>query len=408
MSTADSLVILPPKRRSNIPDLVNELAATLRGQQADKDAKARWEREHALDRERTAAQVDLYGAQRGSAVAQTDETRQKMSHAQAELLAKSFVEATYAPLIKAGKVAEATAAARQFTAHYPEAAVALRGHASGREATDADYTAQNTAKFTRDQTGIAAGGSQDAQARNLTTKLATGDQLTAQAFGDQRARQTTQPGLADAGTDYGKAVRVDAELAPTANARLQASTQIQIGRENNAAQLKAAGMRGSAVADRPSSAIEKRSLGFYLRAKDAVDQLESDYKGQPLHEKVGLKDAGGQLWASHAPNLLQPEENQLYRQAQRQFTEARLRKDSGAAIPEHEFVNDRKTYFAQPGDTPDVIARKRLARENLLASLKMESGRAYAEHYGDAEQGVVTTPDGKKWRAEGGRMVEVQ
>lgn len=42
MSTADSLVILPPKRRSNIPDLVNDLARTLRGQQAEKDEKARY------------------------------------------------------------------------------------------------------------------------------------------------------------------------------------------------------------------------------------------------------------------------------------------------------------------------------------------------------------------------------
>lgn len=41
MSTADSLVVVP-RRRSNIPDLVNELARTLRGQQAEKDEKARY------------------------------------------------------------------------------------------------------------------------------------------------------------------------------------------------------------------------------------------------------------------------------------------------------------------------------------------------------------------------------
>lgn len=36
MSTADSLVILPPKRRSKIPELIQQLTATLQGQQAQK------------------------------------------------------------------------------------------------------------------------------------------------------------------------------------------------------------------------------------------------------------------------------------------------------------------------------------------------------------------------------------
>lgn len=36
MSTADSLVILPPKRRSKIPELIQQLTATLQGQHAEK------------------------------------------------------------------------------------------------------------------------------------------------------------------------------------------------------------------------------------------------------------------------------------------------------------------------------------------------------------------------------------
>jgi hypothetical protein len=106
---------------------------------------------------------------------------------------------------------------------------------------------------------------------------------------------------------------------------------------------------------------------------------------------------------------MQPEDNQLYVQAQRQFTEARLRKDSGAAIPEHEFANDRKTYFAQPGDSPDVIERKKMARENLLRSLRMESGRAFNEYFGaeagDGGGGAGGPEVGATKRAANGRML---
>jgi len=144
---------------------------------------------------------------------------------------------------------------------------------------------------------------------------------------------------------------------------------------------------GQTKPTKPSSAIEKRAMNFYLRAKDAVDQLEKDYEGKPLHETVGNKGVVGQTWLKVAPNVVQPEENQLYIQAQRQFTEARLRKDSGAAIPEHEFENDRRTYFAQPGDSRDVIARKKAARENILNALKFEAGRAFSEYHGTDDGG---------------------
>lgn len=42
MSTADSLRILPPRRRSEVPDLINQLAQTLRGQQMQKEEQDRF------------------------------------------------------------------------------------------------------------------------------------------------------------------------------------------------------------------------------------------------------------------------------------------------------------------------------------------------------------------------------
>ena len=143
--------------------------------------------------------------------------------------------------------------------------------------------------------------------------------------------------------------------------------------------------------NQPSLGYEKRALGFFNRARQADTDLEE------IEAEIAGKSTLGQIWMNNAHNALQGNTEQKYMQAERAFTEARLRKDSGAAIPEHEFDNDRKTYFVQPGDTKEVVAQKRRARGALLASLSFESGRALPEFYGDEAGAMV---NGYRQRAE--------
>jgi hypothetical protein len=144
--------------------------------------------------------------------------------------------------------------------------------------------------------------------------------------------------------------------------------------------VEAASARATATATtKPASAAEKRTMNFYMRAAEADTELEK------LEESVKKKGLGGQVRLKFAPNWAQSDENQVYQQLQRQFTEARLRKDSGAAIPPHEYENDARTYFAQPGDSIEVLDRKREARKNLLSALKQEAGRAVPEFFGTEE-----------------------
>ncbi len=131
---------------------------------------------------------------------------------------------------------------------------------------------------------------------------------------------------------------------------------------------------------RPASGLERRTLAFFNRAQQADADLE---RLEPEIKKLGL---GGQMWMENAPNFAQSETGQQYTQAQRAFTEARLRKDSGAAIPDAEYTNDRKTYFPQPGDSADTLAQKQRARAAVLASLSFESGQALAEYVGSREE----------------------
>jgi hypothetical protein len=125
--------------------------------------------------------------------------------------------------------------------------------------------------------------------------------------------------------------------------------------------------------NKPPSEGERAAFGYYTRALDAHQALEG------MEEQMASKGVMEQLGYNYLPNMAQSEENQLYRQAQRQFTEARLRKDSGAAIAASEYANDEKTYFPQPGDTKAVLERKRQARTMVLRSLKDQAGRAYRE-----------------------------
>jgi len=131
---------------------------------------------------------------------------------------------------------------------------------------------------------------------------------------------------------------------------------------------------------KPATGLEKRALNFFNRAQQADTDLET------MEEEIQKMNLGGQTWMSVMPNFLQSGLGQRYTQAQRAFTEARLRKDSGAAIPENEFESDRKTYFVQPGDDLETQEQKRRARATMLASLGFESGQALGEFLGDSEE----------------------
>lgn len=77
-----------------------------------------------------------------------------------------------------------------------------------------------------------------------------------------------------------------------------------------------------------------------------------------------------QIAASSVPNYLKSSEQQQIEQAQRNFINAVLRKESGAAIADSEFDNARKQYFPQPGDSAQVIANKKANRESALNGMK--------------------------------------
>jgi len=135
-------------------------------------------------------------------------------------------------------------------------------------------------------------------------------------------------------------------------------------------------------AGKPATGQQRKALGFFNRAKEAGEIASSLEEGKTI-SPAAIK------YTPELLNFLRSSPDQAYIQAQRAFTEARLRKDSGAAVPKHEYETDAVTYFAQPGDDEATKAQKRAGRNAILASIGFESGDALREFYGDEAEGMI-------------------
>lgn len=90
------------------------------------------------------------------------------------------------------------------------------------------------------------------------------------------------------------------------------------------------------------------------------------------------------------------------RQAQREFVNSVLRRESGAVISDDEFASAAQQYFPQPGDNAAVIEQKRAARQRALDGVINASQGAYEEWYPDAP---VTLPGPAQRGSGAGAMV---
>ncbi len=123
---------------------------------------------------------------------------------------------------------------------------------------------------------------------------------------------------------------------------------------------------------------EKKAAGFLARMERAESILQ-DPKLQadqvlPLGEATlrGAPLTGGKL----APYGMS-QNRQLVRQAQEDWVRAKLRPESGAAIPNDEMEREIQLYFPQPGEnSPAIIQQKAQARLQAVEQMRSMAGRA--------------------------------
>lgn len=112
-------------------------------------------------------------------------------------------------------------------------------------------------------------------------------------------------------------------------------------------------------------------------------------------DTIGDKFTGASsLVGAQLPNLLKTSERQQFEQAQRNFVNAVLRRESGAVISNEEFANARVQYFPQPGDSADVLKQKAANREQVINSLYQQANVARSALPGQLIEG----DDGKTYK----------
>jgi hypothetical protein len=88
-------------------------------------------------------------------------------------------------------------------------------------------------------------------------------------------------------------------------------------------------------------------------------------------------------------NYLISNERQKFEQAKRDFINAQLRRESGAAISPTEFESADKQYFPVPGDRPEVIEQKAANRRAAVEAMGREGGPSYKPKLSFNKEGTV-------------------
>lgn len=137
---------------------------------------------------------------------------------------------------------------------------------------------------------------------------------------------------------------------------------------------------GADKAAKPPTEGQGKALLFGSRmaaTNKIFDELEKEGYTTPSYFKSGMESVpvvGGALGnLANVTPFVSKQEQQL-EQAQRDFINAVLRRESGAVISPEEFENAKRQYFPQFGEPKEVIAQKKKNRELATRGILYEAG----------------------------------
>ena len=145
----------------------------------------------------------------------------------------------------------------------------------------------------------------------------------------------------------------------------------------------------------PFSAGGKFNEGQGKAAGFTDRMLQSEGILSGLNGEGGVQDQGTsalQTGLSAVPgvgNYLTSANRQKFEQAKRDFINAQLRRESGAAISPTEFDSANKQYFPTPGDSAEVIQQKAANRRAAVEAMGREGGPSYKPKFSFDEGGRV-------------------
>jgi hypothetical protein len=185
---------------------------------------------------------------------------------------------------------------------------------------------------------------------------------------------------------------------PTAVADPSSPTGVRFVRKDQA-------VGKAAPASAKPAEYERAAKGYFdrMQASEAI-MAEVGPKGVPTEvtEAVGALP----LIGDYARRKTMSVEQQRFRQAQEDWVRAKLRKESGAVIGAKEMVDEIRTYFPMPGDSPEVIAQKAQARQIAIGGMRDMAGATVPPSPSPAPAAGGDKPLTPEERAELQRRIE--
>jgi hypothetical protein len=131
----------------------------------------------------------------------------------------------------------------------------------------------------------------------------------------------------------------------------------------------------AAKAKAPKAPNEQQSNAalFGRRVEQAINDMKN--LSASGFNRADMKN--GAMDNKFFPNAFTPADLQSQQQAERNFVNAVLRRESGAAISPSEFSSAEKQYFPRAGDSKAVLEQKARNRQLVLEGLKSAAGAAW-------------------------------
>lgn len=239
---------------------------------------------------------------------------------------------------------------------------------------------------------------------NIIGGLGQGAKGLLQGFGDfvNTQKATPEGRLLLNNMLAGVTVALGADPAIGANIVQQGQEQFKLGlakqekESERQFELKKLGLQQDAAALKAQTDRDQKFIDEQLRRRQRIeDALFLDEKKKKQDPKkarfLARKQASHELLTKFenkknpyykntkkfirdqkVPYLFKSDEYKQIEQAQRDFVNAVLREESGAAIAESEFENAIKQYFPQPGDTDEVVRQKQINRQKQFEKINNE------------------------------------
>lgn len=134
------------------------------------------------------------------------------------------------------------------------------------------------------------------------------------------------------------------------------------------AQLKVGQLKEQQRKETEIEGPKSTAAGFARRVEQA-DNIINDLAASGFDRTSKMASIQSSL-----PGFMKPDYIKQQDQAERNFINAVLRRESGAAISPSEFESSEIQYFPRAGDDPKTLANKAQNRAQVLATLQAEAG----------------------------------